>query len=68
MRVWVKASHEKKTKTTRMAFSTSSYMTLRDSRRAVFSVRDVVVATSPPLFTGPFAACDRLRIETRACI
>ena len=50
LRVWVKASEEK-TQRTRMAFYLS-YMALATTMAAVVGRSDVVVATTPPLFTG----------------
>jgi len=50
LRVWVKANPEK-TQTTRMAFYLS-YMALATAMAPVAGRADVVVATSPPLFTG----------------
>ncbi len=50
LRVWVKAATEK-TQKTRMAFYLS-YMALATAMAPVAGRADVVVATSPPLFTG----------------
>jgi glycosyltransferase involved in cell wall biosynthesis len=50
LRVWVKASEEK-TQRTRMAFYLS-YMALATAMAPVAGRVDVVVATTPPLFTG----------------
>jgi glycosyltransferase involved in cell wall biosynthesis len=50
LRVWVKANPEK-TQRTRMAFYLS-YMALATAMAPVAGKADVVVATSPPLFTG----------------
>jgi glycosyltransferase involved in cell wall biosynthesis len=50
LRVWVKANPEK-TQKTRMAFYLS-YMALAAAMAPVAGRADVVVATSPPLFTG----------------
>lgn len=50
LRVWVKASEEK-TQRTRMAFYLS-YMALATAMAPVAGRADVVVATTPPLFTG----------------
>ena len=50
LRVWVKASEEK-TQRTRMAFYLS-YMALATALAPVAGKADVVVATTPPLFTG----------------
>jgi glycosyltransferase involved in cell wall biosynthesis len=50
IRIWVKANPEK-TQTTRMAFYLS-YMALATAMAPVAGRADVVVATSPPLFTG----------------
>jgi glycosyltransferase involved in cell wall biosynthesis len=50
LRVWVKANPEK-TQKTRMAFYLS-YMALATAMAPVAGKADVVVATSPPLFTG----------------
>ena len=50
LRVWVKASEEK-TQRTRMAFYLS-YMTMATTMAPVAGRADVVVATTPPLFTG----------------
>jgi glycosyltransferase involved in cell wall biosynthesis len=50
LRVWVKASHEK-TQRTRMQFYLS-YMALATAIAPVAGRADVVLATSPPLFTG----------------
>ena len=50
LRVWVKASEEK-TQRTRMAFYLS-YMTMATAMAPVAGRADVVVATTPPLFTG----------------
>ena len=50
LRVWVKASEEK-TQRTRMAFYLS-YMALATAMAPIAGRADVVVATTPPLFTG----------------
>lgn len=50
LRVWVKASHEK-TQATRMAFYLS-YMAMATAVAPLAGRADVVVATSPPLFTA----------------
>lgn len=50
LRVWVKASEEK-TQRTRMAFYLS-YMAMATAMAPVVGHVDVVVATTPPLFTG----------------
>jgi glycosyltransferase involved in cell wall biosynthesis len=50
LRVWVKASPEK-TQSTRMQFYLS-YMALATAMAPIAGRADVVVATSPPLFTG----------------
>jgi glycosyltransferase involved in cell wall biosynthesis len=50
LRVWVAASREK-TQTTRMAFYLS-YMTLASATAPLLGSVDVVLATTPPLFTG----------------
>jgi glycosyltransferase involved in cell wall biosynthesis len=50
LRVWVKASRQK-TQRTRMAFYLS-YMALASAMAPVVGRVDVVVATTPPLFTG----------------
>jgi glycosyltransferase involved in cell wall biosynthesis len=50
LRVWVKTSHEK-TQGTRIAFYLS-YMALATAVGPIVGPADVVVATSPPLFTG----------------
>jgi glycosyltransferase involved in cell wall biosynthesis len=50
LRVWVRASHEK-TPSTRMAFYLS-YMALATAIAPFAGRADVVMATSPPLFTG----------------
>jgi glycosyltransferase involved in cell wall biosynthesis len=50
LRVWVKANPEK-TQATRMAFYLS-YMTLATAVAPLVGKADVVVATTPPLFTG----------------
>ena len=50
LRVWVKASEEK-TQRTRMAFYLS-YMAMATAMAPVAGRADVVVATTPPLFTG----------------
>ncbi len=50
LRVWVKASEEK-TQRTRMQFYLS-YMALATAMAPIAGRADVVVATTPPLFTG----------------
>jgi glycosyltransferase involved in cell wall biosynthesis len=65
LRVWVKASTEK-TQRTRMQFYLS-YMALATAIAPVAGRADVVVATSPPLFTGA-AGLALARLNRAACV